>query len=66
MLGRLIKILPPPRFKDMFQDKELWLAAISNPKLIWLEDDADVSKATTLFKSAFKRNKDNVDDDFDM
>jgi hypothetical protein len=50
----------------MFQDKELWLAAISNPKLIWLEDDADVSKATTLFKSAFKRNKDNVDDDFDM
>jgi hypothetical protein len=52
----------------MFEDKELWLAAISNPKfkLMWLEDDADIRKGTTLFKAEFQRNKDNVDDDSDM
>jgi hypothetical protein len=31
----------------MFEDKEIWLAAISNPefKLIWLENDTEMRKA---------------------
>jgi hypothetical protein len=51
----------------MFEDKELWLAAISNPmfKLVWLENDTEVRKATALLKSEFQRNKDRVDEDSD-
>jgi hypothetical protein len=35
------------RFYDIFQDKECWSAAISNPvfKLLWLDDEDEFKKA---------------------
>jgi hypothetical protein len=48
------------RFYDMFQDKECWLAAISNPmfKVSWLDDEGDLRKARAYITSAFERNRD--------
>jgi hypothetical protein len=49
----------------MFQDKECWLAAISNPmfKLSWLDDECDLRKARAYISSAFERNRDQQDED---
>lgn len=45
------------RFYDIFQDKEYWLVAISNPmlKLSWLDEEGDLRKARTYINSAFER-----------
>nr|CAH0100218.1 unnamed protein product [Daphnia galeata] len=52
------------RFYDIFQDKECWLAAISNPvfKLLWLDDEDEFKKARAYISSAFERNRDQLDD----
>ena len=52
------------RFYDIFQDKECWLAAISNPvfKLLWLDDEDELKKARAYMSSAFERNRDQLAD----
>lgn len=53
------------RFYDIFQDKEYWLVAISNPmlKLSWLDEEGDLTKARTYINSAFERKRDQQDED---